>query len=277
MAGMRHVYSLFKSFLSFFQEVYGGCVGCWKRRAWKREDVDLETVGSLTNTVPYNGDSDNVIRPRFSDVTAVTKLSELSTSPYFHSSPINTPIEKEVSSGSAIYTSPPTSPPPNSTGKVLWRNAVRNVKIRNAILATESVTGAPLTTPPALLEDNSQLSPIPMSAYVGVVSSAGRAEPIRKRTTSSGFGKSPNFERKKGMGLGLGEPFMNNRARMGVLIPRLLELEPTQDLSVHAALVKHMQFSPDGRFLATSSWDKTSVIFKVGVRQLDYIGFCWGD
>jgi len=238
---------------------------------WKREDVDLETVGSLANTMPYNGDSDYVLRPRFSDVTAMTKLSGLPTSPYFHSNPVSIPIEKEVSSGSAVHTSPS---PPNSAGKVLWKNAVRNVKIRNAILATESVTGAPLTTPPALLEDNYQHSSIPVSASVGVVNGAGRAEPIRRRTTSSGFGKSPNFERKKA--IGLGEPFMNGRARMGALIPRLLELEPTQDLSVHTALVRHMQFSPDGKFLATSSWDKTSVIFKVGVRQLDYTGFLLG-
>jgi len=26
-----------------------------------------------------------------------------------------------------------------------------------------------------------------------------------------------------------------------------------------------MQFSPDGKFLATAGWDKTSVIFRVGV------------
>jgi len=35
-------------------------------------------------------------------------------------------------------------------------------------------------------------------------------------------------------------------------------------LAAHSALVRHMQFSPDGKFLATSSWDKTSVIFRVG-------------
>jgi WD40 repeat protein len=35
-------------------------------------------------------------------------------------------------------------------------------------------------------------------------------------------------------------------------------------LSEHVALVKHLQFSPDGQFLATCSWDKTALIWKVG-------------
>jgi hypothetical protein len=54
-------------------------------------------------------------------------------------------------------------------------------------------------------------------------------------------------------------------SRVAALTPRLRSLEPTQDLAAHQALVRHLQFSPDGRFLATSSWDRTSVIFRVGV------------
>ncbi|KAG0697744.1 WD40-repeat-containing domain protein [Suillus ampliporus] len=48
------------------------------------------------------------------------------------------------------------------------------------------------------------------------------------------------------------------------LIPKLKTLEPVQDLSVHTALVRHLQFSPSGKYLATSSWDRSSVIFRVG-------------
>ncbi|KAG2144664.1 WD40-repeat-containing domain protein [Suillus bovinus] len=47
------------------------------------------------------------------------------------------------------------------------------------------------------------------------------------------------------------------------LIPKLKTLEPVQDLSVHTALVRHLQFSPSGKYLATSSWDRSSVIFRV--------------
>ncbi|KAG1752309.1 uncharacterized protein EDB91DRAFT_1101781 [Suillus paluster] len=52
--------------------------------------------------------------------------------------------------------------------------------------------------------------------------------------------------------------------RVSTLIPKLKTLEPLQDLSVHTALVRHLQFSPNGKYLATSSWDRSSVIFRVG-------------
>ena len=76
---------------------------------------------------------------------------------------------------------------------------------------------------------------------------------------------------------------MPRSSRVAGLVPRLQNMAPTQDIAAHAALVRHMQvsvkpmvtfvpavnatpqFSPDGRFLATSSWDRTSVIFQVGV------------
>jgi len=37
-----------------------------------------------------------------------------------------------------------------------------------------------------------------------------------------------------------------------------------QELFPHGALVRHIQFSPNGRYLATSSWDRTARIFRVG-------------
>ncbi|KAG2052733.1 WD40 repeat-like protein [Suillus hirtellus] len=53
------------------------------------------------------------------------------------------------------------------------------------------------------------------------------------------------------------------RGPRATLIPKLKTLEPVQDLSVHTALVRHLQFSPSGKYLATSSWDRSSVIFRV--------------
>ncbi|KAH7927942.1 WD40 repeat-like protein [Leucogyrophana mollusca] len=53
-------------------------------------------------------------------------------------------------------------------------------------------------------------------------------------------------------------------SRVASLVPKLKTLESTQDLPAHQALVRHLQFSPNGKFLATSSWDRTSVIFRVG-------------
>ncbi|KAI0262535.1 WD40 repeat-like protein [Gloeopeniophorella convolvens] len=53
-------------------------------------------------------------------------------------------------------------------------------------------------------------------------------------------------------------------SRVAGLVPKLRALAPTQDLAAHQALVRHLQFSPNGKFLATSSWDRTSVIFHTG-------------
>ena len=79
---------------------------------------------------------------------------------------------------------------------------------------------------------------------------------------------------------------MPRSSRVAGLVPRLQNMGPTQDIAAHTALVRHMQvsanqvttfalvnrvpqFSPDGKFLATSSWDRTSVIFHVGVCLIE--------
>ncbi|KAJ4463512.1 hypothetical protein C8J55DRAFT_309394 [Lentinula edodes] len=53
------------------------------------------------------------------------------------------------------------------------------------------------------------------------------------------------------------------QSRLNALVPKLESLTPTQSKVAHRALIWNLQFSPDGKFLATSSWDKTSVIFRV--------------
>ena len=47
-------------------------------------------------------------------------------------------------------------------------------------------------------------------------------------------------------------PMPMQSSRMAGLLPKLRGLEPTQDLAAHQALVRHLQFSPNGKFLATS-------------------------
>ncbi|KAJ3781345.1 hypothetical protein GGU10DRAFT_367113 [Lentinula aff. detonsa] len=132
-------------------------------------------------------------------------------------------------SGSPIPMSPngslnsPTSPTSLSTGRQLWRNAFRTVKMSTAI-------SNPMVT----------------------------RSPRRQRTTSSSLIPT---DRKRIMA----EPPVKAivRSRVAKLVPKLKCLEPTQDMAAHQALVRHLQFSPDGKFLATSSWDRTSVIFRV--------------
>ncbi|ESK86388.1 catabolite degradation [Moniliophthora roreri MCA 2997] len=126
----------------------------------------------------------------------------------------------------------PTSPNSTTPGKELWRNAIRAVARRTAI--------------------SSNLANLEMNSRGG-----GPRTPHRKRTASSSETRRRAEEPVK---IGL------MRSRVSALVPKLTCLEATQDLAAHQALVRHLQFSPDGKFLATSSWDRTSVIFRVGQK-----------
>lgn len=48
------------------------------------------------------------------------------------------------------------------------------------------------------------------------------------------------------------QPIPMQSSRVAGLVSKLRGLEPTQDLAAHQALVRHLQFSPNGKFLATS-------------------------
>lgn len=109
----------------------------------------------------------------------------------------------------------PSSPESSSKGRELWKNAFRGVRLRTAVT-----------------------SPLVMGI-----------EPHRRRTTSSNLTGSYG-DRKRTTAE---EPFKAIlRSRVAALVPKLRTLDATQDLAAHQALVRHLQFSPDGRFLATS-------------------------
>ncbi|KAF9063012.1 hypothetical protein BDP27DRAFT_1335856 [Rhodocollybia butyracea] len=129
-----------------------------------------------------------------------------------------------VPTGTAGPPSTPTTPNTvPSVGKQLWRNALRTVKL-------STVWSHPM----------------------------GPRSPQRQRTTSSTLMSS---DRKRVI---VDLPMKTIiRSRVAALVPKLKCLEPTQDMAAHQALVRHLQFSPDGKFMATSSWDRTSVIFRV--------------
>ncbi|KAJ7691790.1 hypothetical protein B0H17DRAFT_1062666 [Mycena rosella] len=118
----------------------------------------------------------------------------------------------------------PGTPGP-TRGKLLWKNALQTVKMR-------SVASTPF----------------------------GPRTPHRQRTTSSTL-TSP-FDRKRTI---IDEPIpaLVVRSRVATLRPKLNNLVATEGLDAHQALVRHLQFSPDGKFLATSSWDRTSIIWRV--------------
>ncbi|KAF9225897.1 hypothetical protein BS17DRAFT_777834 [Gyrodon lividus] len=105
--------------------------------------------------------------------------------------------------------------------------------------------------------------------------------PVRKRTTSSAItgtsavtgtsfigpgGSSITLggnPRGYGQGSSGGASGLRS-SRLVSLVPKLRSLSTAQDILAHSALVRHLKFSPNGKFLATSSWDRTSIIFKVG-------------
>ncbi|KAF5345574.1 hypothetical protein D9757_013441 [Collybiopsis confluens] len=53
------------------------------------------------------------------------------------------------------------------------------------------------------------------------------------------------------------------QSRVNTLIPKLGCLQLTQETIPHQAMVAHLQFSPDGQFLASSGWDRIAVIFRL--------------
>ncbi|KAF9009980.1 hypothetical protein BDQ17DRAFT_1347270 [Cyathus striatus] len=117
---------------------------------------------------------------------------------------------------------------PVSNAKQLWKNAVRTVQMKQYLM--------PLVVPQ---------TPTVM----------GRpAVPFRQRTNSSSGNGHP--EKRKPMELVV-------RSRITAIQPKLVELDSVQDIDAHQALVRHLQFSPDGKYLATSSWDRTSGIYLV--------------
>ncbi|KAF7318792.1 Catabolite degradation [Mycena chlorophos] len=58
------------------------------------------------------------------------------------------------------------------------------------------------------------------------------------------------------------------RSRVAALTPKLTALVATKALENHRALVRHMQFSPDGNYLATTSLDWMSILWRVNRYSL---------
>ncbi|CAK5263142.1 unnamed protein product [Mycena citricolor] len=58
------------------------------------------------------------------------------------------------------------------------------------------------------------------------------------------------------------EPVRAERSRLSLMKRKLGVLELTGDFEAHQALVRDAQFSEDGKFLITSSWDGTSIIWQ---------------
>lgn len=104
---------------------------------------------------------------------------------------------------------------PGGSGKGRLKSAVRTVMLRNAMAQAQS----PFTN-------------------------MGFRAPRRQRTMSS--------DGQNGADPGMEDVSSMRGSRVASLVPKLKSMETTQDLAAHTALVRHLQFSPNGKFLATS-------------------------
>ncbi|KAJ6495374.1 WD40 repeat-like protein [Mycena sanguinolenta] len=157
-----------------------------------------------------------------SAMTSVTHLSEAmpTASPSPEPTP-NTPTLSSLPTAAGGEATAVLAAPGSSRGKLLWKNALQTVKMR-------SVAASPF----------------------------GPHIPHGQRTSSSNMNFGGHLERTLA-----DEPIkaVLARTRITTLRPKLDDLMPREALEAHQALVRHLQFSPDGKFLATSRLERCNL------------------
>lgn len=91
-------------------------------------------------------------------------------------------------------------------------------------------------------------------------------EPARTATLLSDPGQKRRH--REGTG-GTSQPKLG---RLTAIRPRLKNLQVTHTIFDHSALVRHLQFSPDGNMLATCGWDGTARLFEIPQSATDQVG-----
>ncbi|KDQ58352.1 hypothetical protein JAAARDRAFT_34151 [Jaapia argillacea MUCL 33604] len=187
-----------------------------------------------------------VMTSRFADAQAQTSPREPKS---FHSAVTRILAEKKVS----------------QDGGLSERNTKDKGKEKEAELHAEQLSSNKEDNPSPMNSFNGAAPVSPKDRFASAVRSVmklrstavavgafGGTGPRRQRTMSSSADGST-----------VPEAFSAIR-RVAALSQRLRSLQPTQEWQPHQALVRHLQFSPNGKFLATSSWDRTCQIFRVG-------------
>ena len=203
---------------SAFKSTVVGVLSTSTCRSTETDDDDLEARVHGPPTTSRSQLYDPTSH-RLSDVTAFMSEPSTPTSPLVPPTPLNSPVDQGSSSS---FAAAPTTDPTTTVGKQLWKNALRNIRMSNALTLTQLRTAAPVIGPP-----------------------------LRRRTSSSSLKDDISDSRKK-MSTSTSESVLFSRPRISTFVPKLTEMKVIHDLAAHSALVRHMQFSPDGQFLATS-------------------------
>lgn len=141
---------------------------------------------------------------------------------------------------------------------------------------------SPVNPEPIINPTPAAVLPTPRARFIAVARRVGReqmmrtafAEPIPVAPRGP-----PNMPHRRTFGLTLperqdsevGEKYAMSPSRIAFIIPALKKLIPTQILTDHQGPVPHLQFSPDGKFLATCSWDRKAIIWKVGGEEATHV------
>ncbi|CAE6468328.1 unnamed protein product [Rhizoctonia solani] len=117
-----------------------------------------------------------------------------------------------------------------------------------------------LTLPPTITEAEPQRpSTQRLKSLVERIIAINKSAP--GRTVSGRMDPEPTTGRPRGSSEGYIPASYALKARIQKLKPGLENLRITQFMTEHMALVKHMQFSPNGDYLATCSWDRTAIVW----------------
>ncbi|CAE6415966.1 unnamed protein product [Rhizoctonia solani] len=119
-----------------------------------------------------------------------------------------------------------------------------------------------VTMPPTITEGEPQQGSKRLKSLVERIIAINKSAP--GRTVSGRTDLEPTTGRPRGSSEGYIPSSFALKARIQKLKPGLENLRITQFMTEHMALVKHMQFSPNGDYLASCSWDRTAIIWKIG-------------
>lgn len=173
-------------------------------------------------------------------------------------SSLTNPLPYSTSAGSLSIATSENSPRSSSdiagegsergtlTGRRRFKNAVQNVMELNAL------NSGPRS---------------PLSTFTGIAFNI--SQPQRQRTASSSAFTGVTDGTTRG-GAGRSQDGLDPKAavavrtahRVATLMPQLKSMQPTQEIHQHSALVRHLQFSPNGDYLATCRYESLNCLFK---------------